>query len=84
MSTAAEIAAPVRCCGGQTPGRFGGRYVSCLFVDVVGRRLLRVNEEADTQQERRAGQVHLAGSVYDEVLTIDSVPSFGSSVLNVV
>ncbi|MFJ9312536.1 serine/threonine-protein phosphatase, partial [Streptomyces cyaneofuscatus] len=26
--------------------RFGARYVSFLFVDVVGRRLLRVNDTA--------------------------------------
>ncbi|WAU83157.1 PP2C family protein-serine/threonine phosphatase [Streptomyces sp. Qhu-G9] len=49
--------------------RFGARYVSFLFVDVVGRRLLRVSEKAATPQERRADQVPLAGSsVYDEVL----------------
>jgi serine phosphatase RsbU (regulator of sigma subunit) len=48
--------------------RFGARYVSFLFVDVVGRRLLRVNEKGDTQ-EHRAEQVPFAGSsVYDEVL----------------
>ncbi|MDO0927120.1 SpoIIE family protein phosphatase [Streptomyces sp. TG1A-8] len=48
--------------------RFGARYVSFLFVDVVGRRLLRVDEERATPQERGADQVALAGSVYDEVL----------------
>lgn len=48
--------------------RFGARYVSFLFVDVVGRRLLRVHEERATSQERGAHQVSLAGSAYDEVL----------------
>ncbi|MFE0181992.1 PP2C family protein-serine/threonine phosphatase [Streptomyces olivaceus] len=68
---AAEDAAPVRSLdvvAGNLRGRFGARYVSFLFVDVVGRRLLRVSEEADAQQGRRADQVPLAGSVYDEVL----------------
>ncbi|MGW6982576.1 PP2C family protein-serine/threonine phosphatase [Streptomyces sp. NPDC054932] len=49
--------------------RFGARYVSFLFVDVVGRRLLRVHDTATTHQEERAAEVPLAGnSVYDEVL----------------
>lgn len=49
--------------------RFGARYVSFLFVDVVGRRLLRVNDTAATPQERRAEQVPLAdSSLYDKVL----------------
>ncbi|MGG8410136.1 PP2C family protein-serine/threonine phosphatase [Streptomyces sp. 12297] len=69
---AAEDAAPVRSLdvvAQNLRDRFGARYVSFLFVDVVGRRLLRVHEEADTFQERRADQVPLVGSsVYDEVL----------------
>ncbi|MFF2385669.1 PP2C family protein-serine/threonine phosphatase [Streptomyces sp. NPDC058108] len=48
--------------------RFGARYVSFLLMDVVGRKAVRVTEEADTQQGRRADQIPLAGSVYDEVL----------------
>ncbi|MGJ7875998.1 PP2C family protein-serine/threonine phosphatase [Streptomyces rochei] len=48
--------------------RFSARYVSFLFVDVVGRRLLRVNEESAMPQERGADQVSLTGSVYDDVL----------------
>ncbi|MFD3880668.1 PP2C family protein-serine/threonine phosphatase [Streptomyces microflavus] len=51
--------------------RFGARYVSFLFVDVVGRRLLRVNDTAAAAepQEDRAEQVPLAGSsMYDDVL----------------
>ncbi|WP_405455788.1 serine/threonine-protein phosphatase [Streptomyces sp. NBC_00101] len=49
--------------------RFNARYVSFLFVDVVGRRLLRVNDTEGMPQEDRAAQVPLAGSgLYDEVL----------------
>ncbi|MFJ5221555.1 PP2C family protein-serine/threonine phosphatase [Streptomyces sp. NPDC088400] len=68
---AAENAAPVASLdvvARNLRERFGARYVSFLFVDVVGQRLLRVSEEAATQQERGAEQVPLAGSVYDEVL----------------
>ncbi|MEJ8641643.1 PP2C family protein-serine/threonine phosphatase [Streptomyces sp. MS1.HAVA.3] len=69
---AAEDAAPVRSLdvvARNLRDRFGARYVSFLFVDVVGRRLLRVNEKAATHQERRAEQVPLVGSTaYDEVL----------------
>ncbi|MFF0156130.1 PP2C family protein-serine/threonine phosphatase [Streptomyces sp. NPDC005263] len=69
--TAAENAAPVGSLdvvARNLRDRFGARYVSFLFVDVVGRRLLRVSEKVATQRERRAEQVPLAGSVYDEVL----------------
>ncbi|MFF3728090.1 PP2C family protein-serine/threonine phosphatase [Streptomyces erythrochromogenes] len=49
--------------------RFGARYVSFLFVDVVGRRLLRVHDTAGGEHEDRAEQVPLSGrTVYDEVL----------------
>ncbi|MFD3516827.1 PP2C family protein-serine/threonine phosphatase [Streptomyces sp. NPDC058657] len=49
--------------------RFGARYVSFLFLDVVGRRLLRVNGTADTVNGERAEQVPLVGSgIYDEVV----------------
>ncbi|MFE9030804.1 PP2C family protein-serine/threonine phosphatase [Streptomyces iakyrus] len=67
----AEAAPPVRSLdvvAHNLRERFGARYVSFLFVDIVGRRLLRVHEERATPQERGAGQVPLAGSVYDEVL----------------
>ncbi|WP_327389299.1 serine/threonine-protein phosphatase [Streptomyces microflavus] len=56
--------------------RFGARYVSFLFVDVVGRRLLRVNDTAAAAepQEDRAEQVPLLGSsMYDDVLRIQKV-----------
>ncbi|WP_344500062.1 PP2C family protein-serine/threonine phosphatase [Streptomyces enissocaesilis] len=69
---AAEEAAPVGSLdvvARNLRDRFGARYVSFLFVDVVGRRMLRVSEKGAAQQERRAEQVSLAGSsVYDEVL----------------
>ncbi|MFE6906723.1 PP2C family protein-serine/threonine phosphatase [Streptomyces erythrochromogenes] len=70
---AAEAAAPVDSMDVVARNlweRFGARYVSFLFVDVVGRRLLRVHDTAATDgTEDRAGQVMLAGSgAYDEVL----------------
>ncbi|MDX2291013.1 MULTISPECIES: PP2C family protein-serine/threonine phosphatase [Streptomyces] len=69
---AAEAAAPVNSLdvvARNLRQRFGARYVSFLFVDVVGRRLVRVHDTATRQQEDRAEQVPLAGSgVYDEVL----------------
>nr|WSX54367.1 serine/threonine-protein phosphatase [Streptomyces sp. NBC_00974] len=69
---AAEDAAPVDSLdvvARNLRDRFGARYVSFLFVDIVGRRLLRVHDTEATYQEERAEQVPLAGSsVYDEVL----------------
>ncbi|MFD7094067.1 PP2C family protein-serine/threonine phosphatase [Streptomyces xanthophaeus] len=69
---AAEAAAPVDSLdvvARNLRDRFGARYVSFLFVDVVGRRLLRVHDTATQQREDRAGQIPLAGSsVYDDVL----------------
>ncbi|MEU1076184.1 MULTISPECIES: PP2C family protein-serine/threonine phosphatase [unclassified Streptomyces] len=74
--TAAEAAAPVRSLdvvAHNLRERFGARYVSFLFVDVVGRRLLRVNEEGAAPQEHGADQVPLDGSVYNEVLRTQKV-----------
>ncbi|MFE5258630.1 PP2C family protein-serine/threonine phosphatase [Streptomyces coelicoflavus] len=68
---AAEAAAPVASLdvvARNLRDRFGARYVSLLFVDIAGRRLVRVTEEVSTQQGRRADQIPLTGSVYDEVL----------------
>ncbi|MFJ8745381.1 PP2C family protein-serine/threonine phosphatase [Embleya sp. NPDC127516] len=69
---AAEGTAPVRSLdvvAHNLRERFDARYVSFLFVDVVGRRLLRVNDTPRTDHEHHAEQVPLAGSsVYDEVL----------------
>ncbi|MFE5114080.1 PP2C family protein-serine/threonine phosphatase [Streptomyces sp. NPDC056663] len=49
--------------------RFAARYVSFLFVDIVGRRMLRVHDTAGELQEDRAERIPLADSgVYDEVL----------------
>lgn len=49
--------------------RLGARYVSFLFVDVVGSRLLRVNDTAGVSEEDRTQRVPLAGSgIYDKVL----------------
>ncbi len=49
--------------------RFDARYVSFLFVDIVGRRLLRVHDTAAEPGQQPAEQVPLAGSsVYDDVL----------------
>lgn len=49
--------------------RFGARYVSFLFVDVVGSRLLRVSDMAGASQENRTERVPPAGSgIYDKVL----------------
>ncbi|MEV5319235.1 PP2C family protein-serine/threonine phosphatase [Streptomyces sp. NPDC052687] len=71
LLAAAEEAAPVRSLdvvAHHLRERFGARYVSFLFVDIVGRRLLRVHEEKATPQEHGPDQVRLAGSVYDRVL----------------
>ncbi|MEU6402804.1 PP2C family protein-serine/threonine phosphatase [Streptomyces sp. NPDC046985] len=69
---AAETAAPVESLdvvARSLRDRFGAHYVSFLFVDVVGRRLLRVSDTAEFVQEDRAERVPLVGSsVYDKVL----------------
>ncbi|MGW2939372.1 PP2C family protein-serine/threonine phosphatase [Streptomyces sp. NPDC001156] len=73
---AAEKAAPVASLdvvARNLRERFSARYVSFLFVDIVGRKVVRVSEEADSQRGRRADQVPLAGSVYDEVLRTQSL-----------
>ncbi|MEU1274303.1 PP2C family protein-serine/threonine phosphatase [Streptomyces sp. NPDC005799] len=69
---AAEDAAPVESLdvvARNLRERFGARYVSFLFVDVVGRRLLRVSDNTASPRHRQAEHVSLAGSgVYDQVL----------------
>ncbi|MFK0102586.1 PP2C family protein-serine/threonine phosphatase [Streptomyces sp. NPDC091040] len=68
---AAEEAAPVASLdvvARNLRDRFGARYVSFLFLDLVGLKLARVTEAAATQQGRRADQVDLPGSIYDQVL----------------
>lgn len=69
--TAAEDAAPVASLdvvARNLRDRFGARYVSFLFVDIVGQKMVRVSEEAATQEGHRADQIDLPGSVHDEVL----------------
>ncbi len=71
LLAAAEDAAPVASMdmvAHNLRDRFDARYVSFLFVDVVGRRVVRITEEAAPQQARRADQIPLAGSIYDRVL----------------
>ncbi|MFJ9574903.1 PP2C family protein-serine/threonine phosphatase [Streptomyces sp. NPDC101191] len=72
MLAAAEEAAPVRSLdvvARNLRDRFDARYVSFLFVDVVGRRLLRVHDTAAEPGQQPAEQVPLAGSsLYDDVL----------------
>ncbi|MFE2326177.1 PP2C family protein-serine/threonine phosphatase [Streptomyces sp. NPDC059385] len=68
---AAESSAPVRSLdvvARNLRDRFDARYVSFLFVDVLGRRLLRVHDTAAETGEQPAAHVPLAGSVYDDVL----------------
>lgn len=69
---AAENAAPVGSLdvvAGHLRDRFGARYVSFLFADGGGHRLLRVSDTAAGTSERRAEQVPLVdSSPYDEVL----------------
>ncbi|MFJ4868302.1 PP2C family protein-serine/threonine phosphatase [Streptomyces sp. NPDC088757] len=68
---AAEDAAPVASLdvvARNLRDRFGARYVSFLFLDIVGREMVRVTEEAETRQGRRADRIPLAGSVYEDVL----------------
>ncbi|MFG2621168.1 PP2C family protein-serine/threonine phosphatase [Streptomyces sp. NPDC048507] len=69
---AAEAAAPVDSLdvvARNLRDRFGAVYVSFLFVDVVGRRLLRVHDTAGVLPENRAERIPLSHSgAYDEVL----------------
>ncbi|MGW1666529.1 PP2C family protein-serine/threonine phosphatase [Streptomyces microflavus] len=74
---AAEDAAPVDSLdvvARNLRDRFRARYVSFLFVDVVGRRMLRVSDTEGVPQEHRAERIPLADSgVYDEVLRSQKV-----------
>ncbi|QEV18949.1 PP2C family protein-serine/threonine phosphatase [Streptomyces alboniger] len=53
--------------------RFGAKYVSFLFVDIVGRQMVRVSEEGEAPDNGCAEQIPLAGSDYDEVLRSQKV-----------
>ncbi|MFG3310150.1 PP2C family protein-serine/threonine phosphatase [Streptomyces wuyuanensis] len=69
--SAAEDAAPVESLdvvARNLRDRFGARYVSFLFLDIVGQQMVRVSEDADTQRGRHADLIPLAGSIYDQVL----------------
>ncbi len=69
--SAAEAAAPVASLdvvARNLRDRFGARYVSFLFVDLVGQRLVRFNEDAVGRQRQASDQILLAGSLYDQVL----------------
>ncbi|MEU9192508.1 PP2C family protein-serine/threonine phosphatase [Streptomyces hundungensis] len=48
--------------------RFGAECVSFLFVDLVGRRLLRLSAPAEGEWADAAEQLDLQGSVYETVL----------------
>ncbi|MFB9961913.1 PP2C family protein-serine/threonine phosphatase [Sinosporangium siamense] len=68
---AAERAAPVESIdvvAANLQERFGAVAVSFLFVDMVGRLVVRINEETASQQDRGAEQISLIGSVYEQVL----------------
>ncbi|MFD4986626.1 PP2C family protein-serine/threonine phosphatase [Streptomyces sp. NPDC058374] len=53
--------------------RFGARYVSFLFLDAIGRQMMRVSEETASRQGGRADRVPLDGSRYEEVLRIQKL-----------
>ncbi|RFU36468.1 serine/threonine-protein phosphatase [Actinomadura logoneensis] len=68
---AAENAAPVASVGvvaRNLRDRFDATEVSFLFADLLGRRLVRLNDEAAAQKGQSADQIPLAGSVYEDVL----------------
>lgn len=71
LLAAAEDAAPVASLdmvAHYLRDRFGARYVTFLFVDVVGRQVVRISEQDGPQRGRRADRIPLAGSIYDKVL----------------
>ncbi|MFJ8623671.1 PP2C family protein-serine/threonine phosphatase [Kitasatospora sp. NPDC093550] len=68
---AAETAAPVDSLdvvARDLRERFGARYVSFLFLDLVGQSVVRVAEDATTLQGRGTERIQLAGSLYEQVL----------------
>ncbi|SBV03856.1 hypothetical protein YW3DRAFT_07140 [Streptomyces sp. MnatMP-M77] len=74
---AAEDAAPVHSrevVASALRTQFGAAQRRSFFVDVFGRRLLRVNDTGAETEEDRAQQVPLAGSgMYDDVLRTQKV-----------
>ncbi|MFD8077834.1 PP2C family protein-serine/threonine phosphatase [Streptomyces sp. NPDC059718] len=81
---AAEAASPVKSLdvvARNLRERFGARSVSLLVPDIIGQKMVRVSEDADSQQDRSADQVPLHGSVYHDVLRsqqVTRVPGDGS------
>ncbi|WP_052848970.1 PP2C family protein-serine/threonine phosphatase [Streptomyces avicenniae] len=68
---AAEAAAPaesVDVVARTLRHRLGASAVSFLFVDILGRRMVRVTEGAMARRGRSAQQIPLAGSDYEQVL----------------
>ncbi|MFF8287192.1 PP2C family protein-serine/threonine phosphatase [Streptomyces albus] len=68
---AAENAAPgesVTVVAGNLRERFGAMAVSFLFVDVIGRQMVRVAEEGAPDGGEGPECIPLAGSVYEKVL----------------
>ncbi|WP_369215558.1 PP2C family protein-serine/threonine phosphatase [Streptomyces flavofungini] len=48
--------------------RFDARYVAFLFVDIIGRQMVRVSAEGEPRLDGHTEQIPLADSPYDEVL----------------
>ncbi|MFF9410780.1 serine/threonine-protein phosphatase, partial [Streptomyces anandii] len=72
LLAAAEAAPPgesVEVLADDLRKRFGAERVSFLFVDLVGRRLLRLTTQAENDSGGGAAErIDLEGSVYDAVL----------------
>ncbi|WP_106976665.1 PP2C family protein-serine/threonine phosphatase [Streptomyces sp. NRRL B-24484] len=78
MLAAAEAAAPVDSLdvvARNLRERFGARYVSFLFLDLVGQYVVRVTEDATTLHGRGPERIQLTGSLYDEVLRTQKLVS---------
>lgn len=68
---AAEAAAPVDSLdvvARDLRERYGARYVSFLFLDLIGERVVRVAEDATTLHGHSSERIPLTGSLYDQVL----------------
>ncbi|MEU7061199.1 PP2C family protein-serine/threonine phosphatase [Streptomyces sp. NPDC046197] len=71
LLAAAEAAPPgesVEVLADDLRKRFGAERVSFLFVDLVGRRLLRLTTQAEDDMGGAAERIDLESSVYDAVL----------------
>ncbi|WP_436764327.1 PP2C family protein-serine/threonine phosphatase [Streptosporangium sp. V21-05] len=68
---AAEAAAPMESLNVVARNlreRFAAGQVSFLFIDLIGRELVRVSEQTTTHSKHEAERIRLAGSDYEEVL----------------